>query len=461
VGNIPLLKVQGSSIAPQIDALFWVITLNAVFFTVAIFAAIGFLSWRYRRGSKVDRSNPPQYNHIVEIVWTVGPLLIALGIFAWSAIVYMEARHYPKNAMEIWVTGKQWMWKIQHPEGRWENNELHVPLGKPIQLTMTSEDVIHSFFVPEFRLKQDVIPGQYTRLSFTPTKIGTFQLLCAEFCGSYHSTMVGTVTVMDPAEYEKWLNTGLEGGSMAAAGQKLFIAHGCNGCHGPASSVKAPMLDGIYNKLIPVQIPVPGKALADTPATTLVADQRYIHDAIVLPEKEVAAGYQPIMPTFRNRLTEYEIAQLVAYIRSLGNNPGVPGNTPGGKSRQPLSSDEYKARIGFVPGNLNKINQNASQNGAGGGNGAVRPNPAGGPAGAGATDSDNPGTNVAPTAGSKAGSTGAGQPGAGSGPGLNNSQGGSPDGFGGGPAPPINEDSSFYRPNGGQQSPFMNERKPR
>ncbi len=446
MGTIPLLRIQGSSIAGSMDTLFYVITLNAVVFTAAIFIAIIFLATKYRRGAKVDRSNPPQYNHIIEILWTTIPLAIALGIFAWSAIVYMEARHYPKNAMEVWVTGKQWMWKVQHPEGRWENNELHVPAGRPIQLTMTSEDVIHSFYVPEFRLKQDVIPGQYTRLSFTATKLGTFHLFCAEFCGTNHSTMAGTVTVMDPADYEQWLNTGAaEQGTMAAAGKRLFIQHGCDGCHGPASSVKAPMLDGIFGKPIPVQIPIPGRRLEDTPATTLIADTRYIHDSIVLPEKEVAAGYRPIMPTFRNRLSEYEIAQIVAYIRSLGNSPGVEGNTPNTRRSTPLSANDYRARTGFVPGNLQSLTSKAGNAGSAAGGVTGSASTAGGPARAGATDSDNPATNTAPT------NTG----------GTVNRNGGAAGGVGGA-APPINaQDKPTNATKGAAPLNSSNERKPR
>jgi cytochrome c oxidase subunit 2 len=234
-------------------------------------------------------------------------------------------------------------------------NELHVPVGRNIKLTMTSEDVIHSFFVPAFRLKQDVIPGQYTELWFKATKPGTYHLFCAEFCGTLHSQMTGTVTVMEPAEFERWLSTGVTSGGAAEAGGKLFIQRGCSGCHGADSSVRAPTLDGIYGRAIPVQIPQPGRPLEQTPATTLVADERYIHDSIVLPEKEVAAGYKPIMPTFEGQLTEEQIFQLTAYIRSLGRHRDPGRDTSVGMRTPALTKEDYEARTGFVPKNIQTL----------------------------------------------------------------------------------------------------------
>lgn len=364
---------QASTIAGPVDALFTGVTLVAVLFSLAIAVAIIFLAVKYRRGNKADRSNPPQYNHIIEVAWTGIPLLIALGIFVWSATLYLSFRHIPRDATEIYVVGKQWMWKLQHPEGRWEMNELHIPVNRPVQLVMTSEDVIHAFFVPAFRLKQDVIPGQYTRMWFKPTKVGTYHLFCAEFCGTLHSRMTGTVTVMEQADYEAWLAGGNQALTSSAVGQRLFIQNGCNGCHGPNSSVRAPLLDGIFGKPIPVQIPKPGQGLETTPATTIIADQRYIHDAIVLPDQEVAAGYKPIMPTFKNRITEEQILQITAYIRSLGTRGG--GKTEGtrnqGGQRQStsLSEEEYKTRVGFTPENIKSLTAGQSGTAPGGATG--------------------------------------------------------------------------------------------
>lgn len=364
----PLAGVQASSIAGDIDAVALFVTLVAVFFSVGIAVAIILFAVKYRRGARVDRSNAPLHSVPVEIAWTVIPLIIALSIFGWASTLYFRHMQVPPGAMEVYVVGKQWMWKLQHPEGRWEMNELHVPVGKPVVLTMTSEDVIHSFYVPAFRLKQDVIPGQFTQLWFTPTKPGTYHLFCAEFCGAFHSTMVGTVTVMEPDEYAKWLTTGNVQQTFAEVGAQLFRQYGCSGCHAGNSSVKAPPLEGIFDKSVPVQIPRPGTPLEQIPATTVVADTKYIHDSIVQPEKLIAAGYRNIMPSFRNRLTEEQIFALVHYIRSMAEQApparGSRGDVTG------LTPEDYKARIGFVPDNIKQI---TGGNGAAGGRNGAAP----------------------------------------------------------------------------------------
>lgn len=347
--QLPDIPPLASSHAWEIDAVFWLITGNAVFFTLAIVIAILFLCVKYRRGNQVDRSNPPTHNNLVEVVWTVVPLMIALGIFTVASIVFLRVRTIPADAMTIYVTGKQWMWKVQHPEGRWENNELHVPLGKSVQLVMTSEDVIHSFYIPAFRIKQDVIPGDFTRMWFKPTRAGVYPLYCAEFCGAFHSTMVGTVTVMPPGEYQEWLATGSEPGGLAAMGKKLFSQHGCAGCHADNSVVKAPPLQGIFGRAVPIQRQVPGKAIETTPATTVLADERYIYDSIVLPDKEIAAGYPAIMPSFRGKLSESEIFQLMAYIKSLGGVRRPASQDETQRSSEPLSPEDYRSRVGFEP----------------------------------------------------------------------------------------------------------------
>lgn len=379
MGDQALSGTQASSVAGQIDLLFLGITAVAVFFTIAIFVAIIFLAVKYRRGAKVDRSRPPSFNHMVEFVWTVIPLGIAMGLFVWSAAQFIQAVRVPQGAMEIHVVGKQWMWKMQQPNGRWENNELHVPAGRPIVLNMTSEDVIHSFYVPAFRLKQDVVPGQFTKMWFTPTVPGTYHLWCAEFCGTLHSAMIGSVYVMDPGDYERWLAEGTTSQSAAALGEKLFRRHGCSGCHNPSSSVHAPLLEGKFGRQAPIQIPKAGVPLDQVQAETITVDERYIHDAIVLPEKEVAAGYKPIMPSFKNRLTEQEILQIVHYLKTLGQ-PAERGSNQRPRT-QSLSPEDYEARTGFVPNNLNRIQSTpVTGNAAQGANGGK----AGAPTGAGA-----------------------------------------------------------------------------
>jgi len=350
---LPLMRIQGSELADDVDMLFTYITAVTVFFTVAIFVIILFLAAFYRRGRKADRSNAPAHNNTIELVWTVIPLGIALSMFAWSSLLYMREKHNPAHALEIHVVGKQWMWKMQHPTGKWENNELHLPLGRPVKLTMTSEDVIHCFYVPEFRMKQDVVPGTFTQMTVTPSKTGVFRLFCAEFCGALHSGMVGTVTVMEPGEYDAWLSRGNVAQTVAATGKRLFTQKGCNGCHGPGSSIRAPRLEGIYGRPGPVQIPQGNKNLEDIPATTVLMDTRYIHDAIMLPEKEVAAGYKPIMPTFKGQITEEQVFQIVAYLKSLGSTNEPP--RPRVDNTSNLSEADYQARVGFKPKNLDKV----------------------------------------------------------------------------------------------------------
>lgn len=310
-----------SSIAHRIDSLFNVLNLITLFFIVVIVGCLIYFVVKYRRGTTADRSNPPDESLPVEIVWTGIPILICLFIFGYSTWTYLQVMRAPKDATPIYVVGKQWMWKIQHPEGRWEMNELHVPLGQNVQLIMTSEDVIHSFYVPDFRVKQDVVPGRYSTLWFKPTKTGTFHLFCAEYCGTKHSGMVGTVYVMEPADYQKWLHSGNAGGTMAQQGEQLFRELGCGGCHGPGANVRAPLLDGIYNNPVPLQMP-------GGETKVIIGDERYIHDSIVNPEQEVAAGYKPIMPSFRGQLDEAKIRLLIEYIKSLGTaNSGRSGGT--------------------------------------------------------------------------------------------------------------------------------------
>ena len=358
----PLLLTQASTTAASIDLLIAALTVLTAVFTIGIFVAIVFLTVRYRQGARVDRSNAPHEGLAIELVWTIIPTIIAIGFFVWSTVLYFSNVRVPPNAMEIYVVGKQWMWKLQHPEGRWEMNELHVPVGRPVKLTMTSEDVLHSFFVPAFRVKQDVVPGRYSQLWFQARDVGTYHLFCAEFCGTNHSGMIGTVTVMEPGDYEKWLKTGNYEGGLAAAGERQFVLHGCSGCHGKNASVRAPLLDGVYGKPVAIQIPRPGVPIEKVEAETIVADDRYIHDSIVLPEKEVAAGYKPIMPTFKNQLTEAEIVQIIAYLKSLETSNGGSNGSGRGDYSGPITQDDIKARTGFVPSNMTNITRNSMTN---------------------------------------------------------------------------------------------------
>jgi cytochrome c oxidase subunit 2 len=232
-------------------------------------------------------------------------------MFAWGTEVFFHMVQPPGNAYTVYVVGKQWMWHLQHPQGRREINELHVPVGRPVKLRMTSQDVIHSFYIPAFRMKQDVLPGRYTEAWFEATKPGRYHLLCAEYCGTNHSTMGGWIEVLEPADYERWLSAGAGGPSLAEQGKELFVRNHCAGCHGPNQAVQAPRLEGIYGKPVPI--------LDGESVRFVIADDRYIRDSILLPKSQVVAGYQPLMPSFQGQISEADLNKIIAYIKSLAD----------------------------------------------------------------------------------------------------------------------------------------------
>jgi cytochrome c oxidase subunit II len=302
---------QASTIAQGVDYLYYFLTAIDLFFTVVIFVTIFYFAVRYRRRSEQDR--PPQIegNIPLEVAWTLIPLGLVVIVFLWGTSLFIQNSRPPEAATEIFVVGKQWMWKIQHPEGVEEINELHVPVNRPIKLTMTSEDVIHDFAVPAFRIKKDVVPGMYSTEWFQATKTGTFYLFCDQYCGTNHSEMKGDVVVMEPTAYEQWLSGGIRGESMAQAGAQLYDQLGCITCHGTG---KGPPLAGIYGK--PVKL---------TNGETLVADDDYLRHCILYPTDRIVEGYKPIMPTFKGQVTEEQLLQLIAYIRSLASQEGNAG----------------------------------------------------------------------------------------------------------------------------------------
>ncbi len=305
-----LFPPEASTSAGQVDWLYFGLTAMMIFFCVVVFLPIIYFSIRYRRGANVDRSNPSSGNNLLESGWTLFPLVISLGFFTWGAIVYYQIERPPRDALEVQVVAKQWMWKLQHAEGKKEINELHVPLGKDVALTMTSQDVIHSFFVPAFRVKQDVVPGKYTSEWFRPTRLGEYHLFCAEYCGTNHSRMIGRVVVMEPADYEHWLTTGETGPSIALEGRRLFREKGCSGCHEGNAVVHAPPLAGVYGKQVPLNS-----------GEVVTADDQYIRDSILLPGKQISAGYDNLMPSFTGHISEAEIMQIIAYLKSIGDQP--------------------------------------------------------------------------------------------------------------------------------------------
>jgi cytochrome c oxidase subunit II len=308
--NFPLFPDQASTMAPEVDALYFFELGIAGFFTALICAFILTFAARYRQKAIVDRSNPPTGSKLMEVVWIGVPLALGMVMFVWGANLFFRIYDPPGDAMEIAVVGKQWMWYLQHAEGRSEINELHVPLNRPIKLNMTSQDVIHSFYVPAFRVKQDVLPGRYTSLWFEPTQVGRYHLYCAEYCGTNHSTMGGWVTVMEPVDYQRWLTEAGIGPSMADEGARLFVQHHCAGCHRGSQTVKAPQLEGVFGKPVPIQN---GKEVR-----FVTADAAYIRDSILMPKAQVVAGYEPLMPSFKDQISEPDLLKIIAYIKSIG-----------------------------------------------------------------------------------------------------------------------------------------------
>ncbi len=326
----PWLLPQASSVSESIDFVYWLITAVCAAFFVGVAFFVTLFVVRYRQGSKVNRVLPHHEGIALEMIWTIIPLFIALGLFLISTVVYFRVVRAPKDATEIFVVGKQWMWKIQHPNGRWEMNEIHVPVGHAVKLTMISEDVIHDFGLPSFRLNMDVVPGKYTQTWFTPTRVGRYHIFCAQYCGTNHAIMGGYVTVMEPDQYARWEQTGNVRASTASEGERLFRENGCTGCHGPNANVRAPSLNGLFGRYRPVQIPGDEPWRPDMPAVMVKADYRYLHDSIWTPAKEVAAGYKPIMPSFAGRLSEEQVLQIIDYLKTLQTSNGTSNGSAAG-----------------------------------------------------------------------------------------------------------------------------------
>jgi len=302
-----LFPPQASTSAHQVDALFFALILVSLFFIAVVFLPILFFCVKYRRGSSADRSNPSNGSNLVEVGWTTLPTLMGLAIFSWGAVDYFRIERRPSNALDVQVVGKQWMWKVQHAEGKREINELHIPVNRTVALTLISQDVIHSFFVPAFRVKQDVIPGRYTSEWFKPTHTGEYRIFCSQYCGTQHAQMIGRVVVMQSRAYENWLKAGEQTESIVRAGERLFHDRGCSGCHAANSKFHAPLLQGLYRNPVP---------LAD--GSVVTADDQYLRDSILQPAKQISAGYDNIMPSFSGHLTEDEIMELIAYVKAVG-----------------------------------------------------------------------------------------------------------------------------------------------
>jgi cytochrome c oxidase subunit 2 len=316
--NLPLFPPRASSMAGHVDALYFFLVAIAAFFTVLICALILYFSVRYRK-ERNPQATQVHGSTALELFWTGVPLGIVMIIFVWSAVIFFTQTRPPKGSMEIYCVAKQWMWKFQHTEGQREINQLHVPVGRNVRMIMTSQDVIHSFYVPAFRVKADVLPGRYTSTWFRATKPGTYHLFCAEYCGTNHSTMGGEVVVMDPADYERWA-AGAVDGSLASEGEKNFQHYGCAMCHRTDAAGRAPNLVGVF-----------GKPVLLDDGRALTVDESYVRESILNPGAKIVSGFKNIMPTFQGQMSEEEVIALVAYVKALGNgtaNPPIPVSEP-------------------------------------------------------------------------------------------------------------------------------------
>jgi cytochrome c oxidase subunit 2 len=326
--NFPLWPQRASTTAGNVDALFIFLLIVSGLMTLLIFTAVIYFAARYRNrkgvlAEQIEGSTP------LELTWSIIPLGVFLVIFAWGAVVYFRSRTPPRDSTEVYVVAKQWMWKLEHAEGQREINELHVPVGRDVKLIMTSQDVIHSFFVPAFRMKQDVLPGRYTVAWFHATKPGTYHLFCAEYCGTQHSGMIGSIVVMEPAQFEAWMGGGSTG-PLSATGEKIFAELGCVTCHRTDTQGRGPNLQGVF-----------GKPVLLEDGRSVTADENYLRESILDPGAKVVNGFKPVMPTFQGLVSEEQLNALVAYVKSL-SQPGVAGTKNDAAMVSPPAKKEGK-----------------------------------------------------------------------------------------------------------------------
>src|ERR1700728_4386834 len=304
LNNFPLWPEQASTMASHVDALYIFLLIVTGMMALLIFICLVYFAARFRHRPAVPAEHI-EVSMPLEITWSVIPFFIFMIIFAWGAVVFFKERTPPADATEVYVVAKQWMWKLEHAEGQREINELHIPVGRDVKLIMTSQDVIHSFYIPAFRIKQDVLPGRYTVEWFRATKPGVYHLFCAEYCGTQHSGMVGDIVVLEPAQYEAWINGGSTG-PLSVAGEKMFAELGCSTCHRSDTQGRGPNLQGVFGK--PVQL---------EDGRTVTADENYVRECILDPGAKRVKGFQPIMPTFQGLVSEEQVNALVAYIKSI------------------------------------------------------------------------------------------------------------------------------------------------
>jgi cytochrome c oxidase subunit II len=339
-----LFPPQASAIAPYMDAFYFFLLLISLVGLVLVGLMVGTFSIMFRKEKN------PQATHIegstlLEATWTIIPLALFMVCFVWGALLYFRIYNPPTNAMNIYIVGKQWMWKAEHPGGQHEINALHIPVGRNVQLTMISQDVFHSFSIPAFRVKREVIPGRYSTVWFRATQPGTYHLFCTQYCGTLHSSMIGDIVAMSPDDYEKWTAGSTSGQSLAQNGERLYASLGCNSCHSGTAGARGPNLAGIYRSKVTLE-----------GGRTVTADDEFLRGSILNPTTHAMAGYAPIMPTYQGQVSEEGLIDLVEYIKGLNNNDrihqtlndsnfspsqaGATGAAPNYRSRQLNGADQ-------------------------------------------------------------------------------------------------------------------------
>src|SRR6201991_2942283 len=327
--HFALFPPEASGIAPYTDALYFFLVLISLVGMAIVTLLVVLFSVLYRK-ERNPEATQIEGSTLLEATWTIIPLAIFLVTFVWGALLYFRIYNPPSNAMNIYVVGKQWMWKAEHPGGQHEINALHVPIGQPVQLTMISQDVFHSFSIPDFRVKREVIPGRYSTVWFQATDPGTYHIFCTQYCGTLHSGMIGEVTAMTPADYKKWLDQSTSGMSLAQNGERLFASMGCNACHSGNAAARGPNLAGVY-----------GSKLTLTDGSQVLVNDAYLRDAILNPSQHITAGYAPIMPTYQGQISEEGLIDLVEYIKTLHTNYRV---------QQTLTTSESNQAAPMTPG---------------------------------------------------------------------------------------------------------------
>jgi cytochrome c oxidase subunit 2 len=313
LSGIPLLPTQASTFASEVDNLYFFIVAVTAFFAILVIVLVMYFAIKYRDETGLKVGAPITGSIPLEIGWSIIPFVVAMAIFVWATAVFFHAMRPPDQTLEVYSTGKRWMWRFQHVDGQREINQLHIPVGRPIRVTFTSEDVLHDLYIPAFRVKADAIPGRYSSIWFQPTKTGEYHLFCAEYCGTRHSGMIGTVYVMEPDAYQAWLSGGgVTGGSMSARGEQLFQQLACSTCHLSDGTGRGPSLAGVFGSQVKLQ-----------GGGTAVADESYVRESILNPQLKLVNGYQPIMPTFQGLVTEDQLLSLIEYVKSQSVNPSA------------------------------------------------------------------------------------------------------------------------------------------